>query len=173
MMKARLVGGTLLVSVVLAACSTTPTPIDPAPGSPSDSAARSAARSVAPPPTVAVPTETEPMVVADGRFEPIGYKGKGTASIVEDGNGKAVLQFTGFKVESGPELKVYLSSAKAGSPESEYDDDFADLGALESFSGDQTYDIPKNEDWKKRRSVVIWCAEFSVGFVVAPLDRVR
>lgn len=117
------------------------------------------------------PEAPQERTLSEGRFEPIGYQGKGTATLVEDAEGNVELRFTKFKVEQGPTLRVYLSSAKAGSSESLYDDDFADLGKLRSFSGDQTYDVPNDAKWQKRESVVIWCEEFSVGFVVAPIDR--
>lgn len=118
------------------------------------------------PPT---PANDTPEVVAAGEFEKIGYAGSGTAELLETERGTQV-RFSNFEVEQGPALRVYLSAAKAGSPEKRYDDDFVDLGELEAFDGDQSYDVPAGTPETVLRSVVIWCAEFSVGFVVAPLD---
>ncbi len=147
-----------IVGLVLfaAACSSGTTTAGTAP------AASSAASS---PPT---PSDG---VVASGEFERIGYDGSGTASIADTGDGLEV-RFTDFEVEQGPALRVYLSTASAGSEESLYDDDFLDLGELRSFSGDQTYEVPAGMTLSDYRSVVIWCADFSVGFVVAPIDPV-
>jgi hypothetical protein len=79
--------------------------------------------------------------------------------------------FEDFEVEQGPALRVYLSAARAGSPEPRYIEDFVDLGTLRSFRGAQEYRVPAGIDATDYRSVVIWCAEFDVGFIAAPLAR--
>lgn len=117
------------------------------------------------------PSVEGPTVVATGQFEKIGYEGSGVAELIDAGRSSEV-RFTDFQVEQGPALRVYLSGAKAGSPEQRYIDDFVDLGKLRAFDGDQGYDVPPGTPKAVMRSVVIWCAEFSVGFVVAPLDPV-
>lgn len=109
-------------------------------------------------------------VLGRGKFERIGYGGSGIA-LVEQSPGGIVVRFEDFEVEQGPALRVYLSKAAAGSPESRYDDEFVDLGELESFRGDQEYPVPGGTKVEGYRSVVIWCAEFDVGFVVAPITE--
>lgn len=114
------------------------------------------------------PAAGEEQELSAGAFERIGYDGEGEATVVETGDGVEI-RFSEFRVEQGPALRVYLSAARAGAAEGAYDDDFIDLGALEAFRGDQTYAVPPDADIAAFRSVVIWCAEFDVGFVVAPI----
>jgi len=158
----------VLIAVVGAGCSTSPDATTSAPGGEGGTALSASPA----PPVHSEPggDGSEPVVRTEGRFEPIGYDGTGTAQVVVLTDGRLQVRLTGFEVEQGPALHVYLSAAKAGSPERTYDDDFIDLGELRGFEGDQTFAIPDGTDMSLYRSVVIWCAEFSVGFVVAPLD---
>lgn len=158
------------VVVAGAGCSS---PTDPT-ASPGAAEARPtiSARSAAPASRSEPGDGSEPVVRAEGRFEPIGYDGTGTAQVVELDDGRLQVRLNEFAVEQGPALHVYLSAARAGSPESSYDDDIVDLGELRGFEGDQTFAIPDGTRTTSFRSVVIWCAEFSVGFVVAPLAAV-
>ena len=121
------------------------------------------------PPEEAAGPDPAQTVLAKGRFERIGYDGTGTATLVDTGDGMEV-RFSSFSVERGPALRVYLSEAPAGSEEGRYDDAFIDLGGLDAFRGDQTYAVPSGTDLGDYLSVVIWCSEFGVGFVVASID---
>jgi hypothetical protein len=49
-------------------------------------------------------------------------------ALVLRSDGRRALRFEEFRVENGPDLRVYLSSATAAD-ENAHDDDFVDLGA--------------------------------------------
>jgi len=159
-----------LVGLVLltAACTSAESSVDP-PLEPAASVAPSPSTGDATDP--AEPAASEEVELSSGGFEPIGYDGEGTATVVDTLNGIEV-RLSDFRVEQGPALRVYLSAARAGSDEGRYDNNFIDLGALEEFRGDQTYLVPSGTDLAVYRSIVIWCADFSVGFVVAPIEVV-
>jgi hypothetical protein len=164
----RIAAACLTVVALTAACSGSTDTGAPA-AQPTSPAPAVTSEPSTPTPTETDPPETDLEILSEGDFERIGYEGKGTATIVDSGK-RVEVRFTDFSVEEGPALRVYLSTAPAGSPESRYDDDFVDLGALTAFEGDQSYPLPADVDPGEYRSVVIWCAEFSVGFVVAPID---
>jgi hypothetical protein len=114
----------------------------------------------------------EPVTLANGRFRGLEHDTEGTALLIELPNGSQVIRFEGFDVLNGPDLKVYLSTAPADAAEDRFDDDYVSLGDLKGNVGDQNYDVPKDADAMDFDSVVIWCERFSVGFGVAPLERV-
>lgn len=109
-------------------------------------------------------------VVSEGDFRPLAHDARGTALVIEAADGNTYLRLEDFEVENGPDLKVYLSRAKANAPETELDDDIVDLGDLKGNIGNQNYFVPHSVDLTEYRSVVVWCRRFSVGFAVAPLE---
>jgi hypothetical protein len=102
-----------------------------------------------------------------GRFEPVAHAVAGTATTIRRARGGRVLTLTGFEVDNGPDLRVYLVAGPARD-ESEVDD-FRDLGALKGNKGDQQYELGREIDLDRYRTVVIWCRAFSVNFARAPL----
>lgn len=116
------------------------------------------------------PAAAEEQKLSVGVFERIGYDGEGEARVVDTDDGVEV-RFSDFRVEQAGPARVPLGRPRRRRGGT-YDDDFIDLGVLEAFRGDQTYFVPSGTDVADFRSVVIWCAEFTVGFVVAPI-RVR
>jgi hypothetical protein len=102
-----------------------------------------------------------------GRFEPVAHAVTGTATTIRRARGGRVLTLTGFEVDNGPDLRVYLVAGPARD-ESEVDD-FRDLGALKGNKGDQQYELGREIDLDRYRTVVIWCRAFSVNFARAPL----
>jgi len=80
-----------------------------------------------------------------------------------------VVRFEDLRVENGPDLFVYLSTAPSDSKESAFDDNYISLGRLKGNKGNQNYPIPANIDVSRYKSVVVWCKRFSSGFAVAPL----
>ncbi len=102
-----------------------------------------------------------------GRFEPVAHAVTGTATTIRRARGGRVLTLTGFEVDNGPDLRVYLVAGPARD-ESEVDD-FKDLGALKGNKGDQQYELGREIDLNRYRTVVIWCRAFSVNFARAPL----
>jgi hypothetical protein len=89
-----------------------------------------------------------------GRFRPVRHPGR-------------VLTLTGFDVDNGPDLRVYLVAGPART-EAEVTD-FVDLGALKGNKGDQQYEIPRRVDGARYTTAVIWCRAFSVLFARAPM----
>ena len=106
--------------------------------------------------------------VSSGRFIPLEHAAAGTALVLRSDDGKRFLRFERFRVENGPDLRVYLSSASAAE-EDAHDDDFVDLGGLKGNVGDQNYEIPPGVDLARYRTAVVWCRRFSVGFAAANL----
>jgi hypothetical protein len=109
-------------------------------------------------------------VLSEGDFRPLGHDARGTALVIDAADGNTYVRFEEFEVENGPDLKVYLSRAKADAPEAELAADFVDLGELKGNVGDQNYLLPASVELSEYRSVVVWCRRFSVGFAVAPID---
>ena len=85
----------------------------------------------------------------------------GTAIIIET-NGKFQLRLEGFRVSSGPDLKVYLS--KELQPLN-----FIRLGSLKALSGDQLYDIPATSNLMNYPYALIHCEKFNHLFGSAQL----
>jgi Electron transfer DM13 len=103
-----------------------------------------------------------------GPFVPVRHEASGEAQVIRLASGERVLTLTGFEVDNGPDLRVYLV---AGRPRSEGDvRDFVDLGALKGNKGDQQYDIPGGTDVGQYSTAVVWCRAFSVLFTRAPLE---
>jgi hypothetical protein len=133
----------------------------PAPASPARGAAKGGTRTAAKP---AAPTN---VLLAAGSFEPVRHAAAGKAQAIELAEGGRVLTLTGFEVDNGPDLRVYLVAGPA-TTEGEVDD-LVDLGGLKGNKGDQQYSIPRNVNLDRHSTVVIWCRAFSVLFARAPL----
>ena len=92
----------------------------------------------------------------------------GEARVIKLARGGKRLTLTDLSVSNGPDLRVYLA---AGKPQSDGEvTDYKDLGALKGNKGNQQYDLPKDADIGKHRTVVIWCRAFSVAFARASLQ---
>mgnify|MGYP000229948807 CR=1 FL=1 len=105
----------------------------------------------------------EPAVKArTGMFEGRNnYQGSGTASLLEDENGKLYLRLEDdFMASNGPDLHVYIGTA---------DDRGTDLGALKGNIGGQNYELPDDFDVTSVDTVRIWCRAFSADFAIATL----
>ena len=102
-----------------------------------------------------------------GRFEAVAHPAEGTATTIRTASGDRVLTLTGFEVDNGPDLRLYLVAGPARD-ESEVDD-FEDLGALKGNKGNQQYELPRGLDLERYTTVVVWCRAFSVNFARAPL----
>jgi hypothetical protein len=102
-----------------------------------------------------------------GRFESVRHPAAGTATAIRLARGGRVLTLTGFEVDNGPDLRLYLVAG----PAREEDEvrDFVDLGALKGNRGDQQYELPRGVDLGRHATVVVWCRAFSVLFARAPL----
>jgi Electron transfer DM13 len=107
------------------------------------------------------------VLLARGGFEPVSHSARGTARVIRTPSGR-VLTLTGFEVDNGPDLRVYVVNGPARS-EAEVDE-FTDLGALKGNKGNQQYELPRQIDLDRPHTVVIWCRAFSVNFARAPLS---
>jgi Electron transfer DM13 len=105
--------------------------------------------------------------LASGSFGALAHPGQGTAAAVELPNGERKLTLTEFETDSGPDLRVYVSTTDpaAGGELG----DFVDLGGLKGNKGNQQYTLPADLDLGRYSNVVIWCRAFSVGFTSASL----
>ena len=110
----------------------------------------------------------EPRTLRSGPFRGLAHGASGTALLI-DVDGKRYLRFEDLDVSNGPDLKVYLSPARASSAAGAFDDAIVDLGELKGNVGDQNYEVPAGVDLDRFRSAVVWCKRFGVGFAVAPL----
>ena len=102
-----------------------------------------------------------------GRFESVRHPAKGVATAIRLARGGRVLTLTGFEVDNGPDLRLYLVAGAARAEDEVRD--FVDLGPLKGNRGDQQYELPRGVDLGRRATVVVWCRAFSVLFARAPL----
>lgn len=82
--------------------------------------------------------------VASGLFVPIAHDGRGTAAVVELPGGKRKLTLTDFETDSGPDLRVYVST---GDPASGGLGDFEDLGGLKGNIGTSSTTCRADSTW--------------------------
>ena len=106
--------------------------------------------------------------IAAGSFVSIAHQGRGSAAVVELPGGERKLTITDFETDSGPDLRVYVST---GDPANGDLGDFEDLGALKGNVGNQQYTLPRRLDLARYSTVVVWCRAFSVAFTSAGLER--
>ncbi len=112
----------------------------------------------------------QPETLVSGHFHDVAHEGTGVATVYELADGSRTLGLTQFHASKGPDLRVYLvAAADAADSATVGGADVVDLGALKGNSGDQNYDVPRDIDLDKYRSVSIWCKRFSVNFTTAPL----
>ncbi len=108
------------------------------------------------------------VLLGRGRFQPVAHPAQGTASAIRRAAGGKVLTLTGFEVDNGPDLRVYLVRGPARNESGV--EDFKDLGALKGNVGNQQYEVPGGVSLERYTTVVIWCRAFSVNFARAPLS---
>jgi hypothetical protein len=106
--------------------------------------------------------------LATGSFASIAHEGSGTAAVVELPGGERKLTLTNFETDSGPDLRVYLSTDDPAAGDL---GDFEDLGGLKGNIGNQQYTLPGALDLDRYSTVVVWCRAFSVAFTSAELER--
>lgn len=106
--------------------------------------------------------------VAAGQFASIAHSGTGNAALVELPSGERKLTLTEFETDSGPDLRLYVST---GNPAGGGDlGEFEDLGELKGNVGNQQYTVPEGLDLDRYSTVVVWCRAFSVAFTSAALE---
>lgn len=72
-------------------------------------------------------------------------------------NGLKNLVFEGFKTDSGPDLRVYVSKTTGNG-------NFVDIGTLKSTSGNFYYSFDNSINTIEYKYVLIWCEDASVLF---------
>ena len=92
-----------------------------------------------------------------GDFDPNGeYRITGQAVVLEGDDGARTLRLTEeFSTPRGPQLVIYLR-AESG--------EFVNLGALQSLSGEQDFEIPADIDISEFSEVQVWCEPFGINF---------
>ena len=118
-----------------------------------------------------LPSSAEPIsIVSSGRFHSVAHETKGMAMVYRLPDGQRVLRLTEFETSNGPDVRVYLVAADdAHDSKTVARASFVDLGEMKGNKGDQNYDVPREVDLSKYRSVSIWCRRFAVNFATAPL----
>ncbi len=105
-----------------------------------------------------------------GDFIDRSHPTSGRADVLNDGSSQRFLRFEAFTTDNGPDLNVYLSTARADADADEFDDNFVDLGDLKGNIGSQNYEIPPDVDLNEYSTVVIWCVRFGVAFGTAEIN---
>jgi hypothetical protein len=103
-----------------------------------------------------------------GRFESVRHPATGEVTAIRLARGGRVLTLTGFEVDNGPDLRLYLVAGPARSEDEVRD--FVDLGALKGNRGNQQYELPPDLDLGRYSTAVVWCRAFSVLFARAATD---
>jgi hypothetical protein len=103
-----------------------------------------------------------PQLIAAGSFRGLEHEGSGRAEVIRQADGRLLLQLRSFRTDSGPDLRLYLSTNDDAK-------NFVDLGALKGNTGNQRYTIPRGTNTQRYSRVLIWCRAFSVAFTSAPL----
>ena len=112
------------------------------------------------------------MTLATGSFHSNAHETRGTAMVIDLGQGHRVLRLTNFATSNGPDVRVYLVAAPDVQDNSTLKTvDRVELGPMKGNIGDQNYDIPPAVDLANYRTVTIWCKRFGVNFGSAPLVR--
>jgi hypothetical protein len=118
-------------------------------------------------------SSVSPVELYTGSFHSVAHETKGVATTYRLLDGKRVLRFTDFETSNGPDVQVHLVAANdANDNETVTKAGFVHLGGLKGNIGDQNYDLPRDIDLTKYRSVTIWCRRFGVNFATAPLTPV-
>jgi hypothetical protein len=110
-----------------------------------------------------------PQTLASGSFRSFEHDTTGQAKVIELADGRRILRLEDFSTSNGPDVRVYLSAAPAGSDGDRFDDRYFELGHLKGNIGNQNYTIPASVNLDRYASAVIWCKRFSVAFGAAPI----
>ncbi len=160
-------------TTVAPATSAVPTATPPATPSPTTDSPTTVSPTTVPPttvpPTTVAPTTISPIPVG-GEFVSLDHGTSGTVVLLQDASGSQFVRLENLDTSNGPDLFVYLSTNPLDGPESQFDDDFVNLGRLEGNVGSSNYAIPTGTDLFRYASVVIWCDRFDSAFGAAPLS---
>lgn len=117
------------------------------------------------PTNIANPTQTFDVtgqkLLSQGTFMGSGrYNASGSVKLYEKDN-KRSLVFENFKVDNGPDLRLYLAEDKVAT-------NFVEV-SNKLNTGTFFVELPSNANLQKQKFVLIWCKAFSVLFADAEL----
>ena len=104
-----------------------------------------------------------------GSVRAVGHDARGSAAVVLVGQ-RRVLTLRNFKIDPGPNVRVYLVP-RGVKKDGDVRKDFRDLGKLKGNKGNQQYRIPPSVDLRRYRSVIFWCVPFTQTLARANLVR--
>lgn len=111
-------------------------------------------------------------IIANGHFYDAHHPTSGRAIVVSRDDGGYELRLEDFASDSGPDIFIYLSSAKNPTTDSAVKNARnANLGPRKALRGNQSYRLPKGVSPEHFNSVIIWCRTYSVMFGAAALER--
>ncbi len=96
-----------------------------------------------------------------------GYTSSGNVRLVSCNSQLFIETQSDFKVQSGPDLRLYLSNSEFGSVVSSKG---LELALLKSNSGINTYSVPISVKINEYKFIVVQCKQFSVTFGSATLN---
>jgi len=99
-----------------------------------------------------------------------GYKGRGTARLVQNKDGSYQLSFSNFSVSRGPNLRVWLVKGSGSTSAAVMRSKHVELSKLKKTLGNQSYSVRKSLVDQGYQTVVIWCKPFGVLFARARLS---
>jgi len=119
--------------------------------------------------TESLVAQSQSIIALGGTFVAAEAPTTGTAQIIEeDGQRYLVLDSAFSTTDQAPDLHVVLETSEV--PPGSYSDfgSFVNLGALQSFTGEQRYPIPDTIDLSQFKSVSVWCrmANATMGYAV-------
>jgi len=106
-----------------------------------------------------------------GAVRAAGHDAAGRAAIVQVDGGRRVLTLRRFRIDPGPQVRVYLVPRAGARRDGDVRRDFKDLGRLKGNRGNQQYRIPASVDLRRYDSVVFWCVPFTQILARANLVR--
>lgn len=117
------------------------------------------------------PRPAQAVAILSGELKGVGgdYTGSGLATVYQQDGDDRTLEFTEFSVTRGPGLVVLLSN----NPDVHLTRNigqYVELGDLQDFSGDQTYQIPTDLDLSEYSVAVIYCKPFNAVFATVTLQ---
>lgn len=112
-------------------------------------------------------------VLATGSFISHEHDTTGTASIVQQADGKRVLVIENLDTTNGPDVRIWFTDAPVieGSEGWRTPDGkpYVDLGLIKGNKGNQIYELPADFDLAKYPNLFLWCKQFGVSFGAAEL----
>jgi hypothetical protein len=104
-----------------------------------------------------------------GTVRSVGHEASGRAAVVLT-NGRRVLTLRNFRIDPGPQVRVWLVPRSARG-DGAIRRDYKDLGKLKGNKGNQQYSIPRSVDLRRYRSVIFWCVPFTTTLARANLTK--